>query len=544
MSQLIQHYQTSFSIRGGALSGEEKLGLAQDRIATWIRTHEHKRYVDLGRNRKTSFFMASNFATKANYRSTYSWCKTNSCTTENSIAWAVEYTHRDSEVRDIFWVSEIGLRCFPEEKSLVVFVKLSYKITSNFALTGESYLPDATIPWLVEDILKNFKGCQFFSGEKNVTECIGTAVRVNTPEIAKDILTYLRDPDRKLGVALLVGETKEILTEADFLSKNLFAKALVYVVPYNFKIRSYFKKWNLEFNECVFIPNFLVFDKSLSQALRYPATDSKTIEKHHSIILKAWLGVHPINERGAVSSLDNVEYLRRHEKLSALEEAIKTYVPADEYARIKQELQDVSGLFDLSEQEKSKLVDEKKKLKGQVAELEDKVLNSEIQREEQETAHKTELFNIQSAHAAEQRKSISNDGMLPREYPDSFHNLKLYAPFFRHLAFAPKAWDPAFEYEQFRDFGVAWGMLHDMDQVLWKLIFEEEGDIERKFEERTHFGYAKGEGTQTTKDPKMAAKRRFVFDGKAWEMWAHIKYHNTPGRQLRIHGCSKTLSPD
>ena len=358
---------------------------------------------------------------------------------------------------------------------------------------------------------------------------------MDSEETAQRVRAYLNDKKRQLGVALLLGETEQITKEADFLSKNLFGKAVVYVIPYNHIIRSHFKEWKLEFNDCVFIPTFKVWGSKLKEHLRYKATSTKEAPERHNVILRTWLGVHTIFETGSVSSLENIELLIRRQKLLSLEDSLKDKVPADEFEKLKADLQEMSGLFNLSEEENRKLQNENKALAGKVDILQDKNLTLEIEKEDQEKDYRRQLHNVRAAHAAETRKTPQDDGQLPREYPSSFKALQLFAPFYKHLVFAPKAWLPALDYEQFKEFRVAWEMLHDMDQVLWQLIFEEGGDIEKKFEERTPYGYAKGEGTQTTKDSKLAAKRRFEFDGKSWEMWAHIKYHTVPGRQLRIH---------
>ena len=129
-------------------------------------------------------------------------------------------------------MSDIGLRAFSGSGKLVVSVKISYKLSTEFAITGQKFEPDVSIPWCVEGLLETFDGSHFYSGEQDVTSGIKGAVTIRDAEHAKQVLTYIDSKDRKLAVVLLNGETPEVKREAASLSKNLFGKALVFIVPY------------------------------------------------------------------------------------------------------------------------------------------------------------------------------------------------------------------------------------------------------------------------------------------------------------------------
>lgn len=530
MSQLIQHYQTSFVVVGENQSGENKLYQAQYLIGEWIKAKEFKRYKSMGRNKLASFLLDGNFVRRSNYASHYSWCKTNYCIMENSLAWVVEYTHRDSDVRDVFWVSEIGLRCFNDSGNLVVSVRISYKLTTEFTLMGGCFSPDVSIPWCVSGLLETFSesGCRFFSGERDVTSGIQEAITIDSVEMAEEVLSYIQSESRKLAVVLLVGETRDILNEANFLSENLFAKALVFVVPYKQEIKRVFRRQQIEFNECLFIPTFVVYNKELERQLRYSITDTVGIPKHHNAILRGWLGCHPINENGGVQDLGNIELLIRRQMYVKLEKVLEQCVPAADYEKVKAELQDVSGLFDLSEAEK-------KMLEDKVGELQNRNLDLEIEKEDIKDKHASQIYNLKVQQESLSLKSIEYKDVLPRSYPNSFEALRAFAPFFRHLAFSERAWDPALSYRQFKDFDVAWEMLHDLDQKLWNIMFVTRGDIEHEFNSSSTYQYARGEGRQTTNDSRLSQMRKFAFEGEEYEMWAHLKYGNRPGKQLRIY---------
>ena len=534
MSQTITHYQTSFVIRNEGQSGDNKLYQAQYLIGEWIKRHEGKRFREKGRDSRVSFLIDSNFTRKARYSSNCSWCKTNYCKTDHSFAWAVEYTHRDSSTRDIFWVSEIGLRCFNDTQDLIVTVRISYKVSTEFALTGESFVPSVSIPWCVSALLESFEGSRFYSGGQDITEGIQQPILMASEEQGRKVLTYIKSKDRKLAVVLLLGETKEVLKEAKFLNKNLFAKAVVFIVPYRPELKRMLSL-QLEFNECVFIPPFLIWDDRLAHSLRYNVSKKEVAENHHKAILRGWLGYHPVNEEGGVADIGNVDFLVRMQKFFKLEVVLKNSVPVDEYEKVKADLEDMSGLFELSEDEKRDLEERNEALEGRVGELEDRTIDLEIQKENLQDQHAAQIFNMTAKQKAMGLRSVSNEQILPRDYPDSFEALSKFCPFFKHLAFAEDAWKPAFAYKQFQDFHIAWGMLHDLDQKLWDIVFARGGDIEREFNNLTTYQYASGEGKQTTSNSRLAQLRRFTFEDKEYEMWAHLKYGNKPGKQLRIY---------
>lgn len=530
MSQLIQHYQTSFVVVGENQSGENKLYQAQYLIGEWIKAKESKRFKAMRRNKQASFLLDGNFVRRSNYDSHYSWCKTNYCKMENSLAWAVEYTHRDSNVRDVFWVSEIGLRCFSDSGNLVVSVRISYKLTTEFTLKGVDFSPNVSIPWCVSGLLETFlaSDCRFFSGDRDVTSGIQKAIIIDSVEMAEEVLLYIQSESRKLAVVLLVGETRDILKEANFLSKNLFAKALVFIVPYKLEIKRVFRRQRIEFNECLFIPTFVVYNKELERQLRYSITDVVGVPEHHNAILRGWLGCHPINENGGVQDISNIELLIRRQMYVKLEKVLEQCVPAADYEKVKAELQEVSGLFDLSEAEK-------KMLEDKVGELQNRNLDLEIENEDIKDKHAKQLFNINAQQESLSRKSVEHNAVLPRGYPNSFETLRAFAPFFKHLAFSESAWDHALSYRQFKEFDVAWEMLHDLDQKLWNIMFVTRGDIEHEFNSSSTYQYARGEGRQTTNDSRLSQLRKFAFEGKEYEMWSHLKYGNRPGKQLRIY---------
>ena len=541
MSQLIQHYQTSFSIVGSPERGEiDMLYQAQYLIGEWVKSHEGKRFRDAGRNPEVSFRIDGSFIRRTEYKSKYSWPKTDYCIMSKSTAWAMEYTHRDAKEKDVYWVSEIGLRYFGDSHKLVVSVKISYKLSTEYALTGRNFSPDVSIPWCVAGLIESFDYCRFFSGGRDITLCIGKPVFVRNDEILKDLENLLPSSDRKLAIVLLCGDSEQLKAEAAFFAKNMFAKALVYVVPYqmsNPKLRSFIKRYGMEFQECRFVPPFTVYGRTLQDSLKYHVNKTDVAKERRATILKAWLGIHPVNEHGGVPDFANVKLLLRRELYAKVVQSMKQYVPKEDFENIKQELDEMSGLFLLSEEENKKAREEKKKLADRVDELEFKKEVLEEEKKEIKSKHATEIFNLQMMQQGVARKTLSKVNVLPREYPDKLIGLKAFESFYGNLLFAVSAWSSAEEYSRrFEEVKIAWEMLYDLDQVLWPLIFSDGSiNVTKEFNSQSRFEYAAGEGRMTTRDNELAAMRKFECQGKTYEMWKHLKYSNRTGKQLRIY---------
>ena len=534
MSQTIQHYQTCFTVKGGEFEGHIKLFQAQRVIDSWIRNHENRRFRDLGRNPVMSFKLNRAFFKRSKYSSKHSWCKTEYCLTDEFNAWAVEYTHRDLEEPGMYWMSEIGLRSYQDTGNLVISIRVSYKYETEYALLGDRPKPGISVPWVVRSILETFDGCEFFSGGMNVTAGIKAATTIATDEMARDVLAYLSSKDRKLAVILVLGETKEAKAEADEMSRNLFGKGLVYIIPYK-PVKTYFRYYVKEFNECSIQLPIYYHDKNMLGKMRYDVSRKSEWDLKKDEILRAWLGVQPIYESGSVCSIENVQFWLRRHLFDKVKEELRSAVPSELYEKVMHDLKETTDLYQLSEEENESLRTEKDKLERKKEELENKNVELQVKKMVDDENHRQEIFSIKSKFDAESRRRSSAKFLLPRVYPDSFEALMAFQSLYQHLVFAENAWKAALDYRTFKDFNIPWEMLHDLDQILWPLVFEKRGNIEGEFERLSKYEYAKGEGAQTTNNQRLAQLRKFTFEGREYEMWTHLKHGNRPGKQLRIH---------
>lgn len=567
MSQLIQHYQTSFVIQGIDQDENEMLKTIQETVAQWVSKKENRRNRDLFSKPGVSFQLKptwNSFKKRTSLKSKHSWCITNYCIMDESTAWAMQYTHRDTNERSIFWVTEFGAHTFANGK-VIISVKVSYKLLTEFVLTGKIFTPDFSIPGCVKNILVKFKqdSYKIFSGGEDITAGTQGPIIVKTREDIERLKSYVSAEGRKLAVVILRGiDYPGVKHEANRLCENLFAKALVYVVGQNC---NKIGRHTIEYGDCVFLPPL-----KYNTPIRYSASDNsdggKVRRKELSQqIARAWLGTHPIHEDGAVCALDDVTYWIRLTQYKAestrvqeLQDKMQEFIPPEQHEKLQRMFAEINENLTAQTEAFKK---DKAAFEARTSELEEANFELELQKDEAlESAKKAKeeadfqvelakeevryskrmhaemLHNVTATFQSQMLKSKSHEYVLPKEYPNSFENLQKFEKFYQHLVFAPIAWESALEYKKFNEWDLAWEMLHDLDQILWELIFERSNcDIEKEFNSQSRCTYAKGEGRQTNRDTKLARLREFEFDGKRWEMWTHLKSGNKDGKQLRIH---------
>lgn len=534
MSQLIQHYQTSFVIKNDEQDAQNKLFQAQYVIGEWIKKKESRRFREMGRDKTCSFFlMGGEFRHRARFQSKCSWCKTNYANTDDSLGWAIEYTHRDSNIWDVYWVTEIGLRAFFGTKDLVVSVKVSYKLSTEFAFRGEPYKPEVSIPWCVEAMLMSFEGSKFYSGGVDVTGGIGSAIHIDNLELAQKLQEYIASSSRKLAVVLLCGTTDVVKKEADFYSKHLFAKALVFTLPCN-EMRQYLKV-NISLNECVFIPSFRVYDREVEKALHYVVTDPARMDERRKVLLKSWLGVHPVNEDGAITSQEGITYMIRQQMLRRLEEKMKEYIPRQNYEAVKRELHDVSGLFELSEQENKELRDEKEVLTGETRKLKDDKEMLLLEKDELQDQHRAELYTLNLQHQGEMRKRVEARE-LPRDLPLTVSSLKKWSQMFGHLVIVDKAWNGMESRSREEFVKTAWDMLWCLENVVFPFYDgEETGEPGRIIEQKAGYKFSSHESHTTESRDEWARERNAVYGKKTIPCFKHLKKNDGAANAMRVH---------
>jgi len=534
MSQRIRHYQTSFVVSGGN-PDIDKLYQAQYLVGEWVKGIEGSRYAKMRRNRSASFLIKGDFTHRAEYKSRYSWCKTNYYVSEDSCAWAMEYTHRDTEKFNVFWVSEIGLRFFNDTKNLIVSVKISYEISTEFGLVGEEFCPSVSIPKCVLGILETFDDCKFSSGDQDVTEGLRSPVSVANVDHAKKVAAYINSNDRKLAVVVLSGECPEVRKTAEYFCKNFFGKALVYIVSYDIAVRKALVHVKTEYGFGMFIPPFAVHDEKLPQKLWFKASLHPESEIEYGSILRGWLGVHQIFECGAVQDLEGVVYwIRRHE-LEKFRNALKNSVSKEKFEELNTSFSELNALFGLSEQENKELRNEKKALKAEKKQLKDDKEMLKLEKEELKDQHKAEIYSIKQHHQGELRRRLESRD-LPRELPLTIASLRTWAGWFEHLIIPDKAWEGMTSRSREEFVKTAWDMLWCLENVVFAFYDgEETGEPGRIIEERTGYKFSSHESGTTESRGEWARERTVEIGGKKYECFKHLKKRDGAANAMRVY---------
>lgn len=520
MSQRIRHYQTSFVISGGNLE-IDKLYQAQYLVGEWVKSIESARYRKMERDKNASFLLTGDFIRRAEYKSRYSWCKTNYFVSEDSRAWAMEYTHRDSERYNVFWVSEIGLRFFEDSKALIVSVKISYEISTQFGLLGDEFCPAVTIPRCVEGLLETFDDCKFSSGDQDVTEGLRAAVAITNVEQATQVSDYINSNDRKLAVIVLCGECPEVKKTAEYFCRNFFGKALVYVVPYDIAIRKALVHVKTDFGFGMFIPPFAVHDNALSQKLCFKASLHPGNEIEYGSILKGWLGVHEVFESGSVQDLDDVMYWIRRHNIEKFRDALRDSVPKEKFDKLNSDFTDLNDLFGMSEQENKELRSEKGALEKEKNELRDQ--------------HKAEMFSIQQQHQGEMRRR-TEVRTVPRELPLTVGALQDWSVWFEHLVIPEEAWGGMACRSREEFVRIAWDMLWCLEYVVFCFYNgDENGEPGKIIEQRTGYKFSSHESKTTESRSEWARERTVFLNGVKYECFKHLKKSDGAANAMRVY---------
>lgn len=87
----------------------------------------------------------------------------------------------------------------------------------------------------------------------------------------------------------------------------------------------------------------------------------------------------------------------------------------------------------------------------------------------------------------------------------------------------------------FDDFQIFWEMLSSLTGLLYDTKFTKGSSELNKLDRIGRFEYTATEGKMTNKDKKLATLRKIEYDGKTYDISAHIKYGNKPPKCIRIH---------
>ncbi len=530
MSQEFQHYQTSFCVSAESVSEGDLYKKLQNMAFQWIKAKENARCrqshrKDFGMRLPTSFYSRGNAKSKA------SQFVSESCYSDSGHAWVVEYSHIDRTVRGLSWKTHIGLRQFPGQGKVAVSVLLNYRVSTELALAQNVKLPTPSVPGFVRRVFKEFSKLRILCGGFSM-EARKTFQYIEAEEDAKHIADYIEDPSRLLSVVLISGKSADAEKEAERLGQALQGKALVFIVPYDPRLRKPFKPYRVEFRQCRILLPFGKFGSSLGTHIWYSLDNPEKATEVRERAVRSQLGYYTIVEPGSVSSLADIRSLIRNETFLKLKKDLEG--KASELAANDKWKEFSDSVMQQYEAEAKK----NEELSSQLETKELQILELQSEKEDIEKAKNAELFNLKASYESKGRKNLALDFKPPVEFPDSMEGLRKWAESgtFPHLRFSMSAWKPALQYENFSDLGNLWKILWHLDNTLFKMKFiDNVSNLEKAFEDKTGIRYSRSEGKNTTNDARLAALRRFNFEGKEYEMWTHIGLGTREPHMIRVY---------
>ena len=497
----------------------------------WVAGKENKRRKQFGRKDFGMQIPPKAFFHKGSAASKVSQFTSETGYFESGNAWVLEYGHIDGGIRGLSWTTRIGLHKFTDEKRVVVAVLVTYKVSTDLALAENPPVPDPSVPRFIRDVFAAFPSCIISCGGGKIDP--GALFQsLDTEDDVKNAAAFIENPERRISVVLSVGKSMDAEAEARKLGFDLQGKSLVFIVPCDHQLLQPLERYRVEFRQCRILLPFSRFGRQLSTHVSYSLDNPERALAARERAVRSQLAHCTVVEPGAVASLTDLRNMIRREKFLKL---------AKELEGKKAELAEngewqafADGAMQQYEAEERK----NKELSARIDALELRCLELEEEKEELAKEKNDEIYKLQATHDAKGRKSRESGVKLPVEFPDSMENLKAWAlsGVFSRLGFSDKAWKPALEYENFTEFGNLWKILWHLDNTLFKLKYiDKVSDLEKEFEDKTGIRYARSEGTNTRKDPKLAALRRFEFEGKQYEMWTHVGLGTKEPHLIRVY---------
>ena len=231
MSKTFAHYQTAFSLGGFEGPVEPVFAKAQDILRRWVLRKENARIHRFG-NKAYGFAPDVRFDTSSEGRSWVSSYRTESGDIGGARAWAMEYTHRDSDIEGLSWLNEATLRVADEGRRIAVRIAIARSVSPELFQREDVRMPDPATPQCVRRFFDSLEGVRLLSGGVDITPPAGRLLRLaETEDDVRRLADDLRSPTRELPFLLLVGASADPANFAESLAHALVGKAVVCNVP-------------------------------------------------------------------------------------------------------------------------------------------------------------------------------------------------------------------------------------------------------------------------------------------------------------------------
>lgn len=249
---------------------------------------------------------------------THSSIETRSLLSASGNAWAVFYTEIDKKYnKKRFWYTDIGLK--NDQSDIIVSISISYAMNTE-DLSAERDEPKPTIPTIVRYLLRENK---VYSGRKDF-RLIEKPVQFDTVGMGKLIAEFIQSHERRYPLIVFNGNSDQLITEANNLSRDLAGKCQVVVVATNSdlgeELREYLNKdyWISLGYFRVFFP-FRHQYNSTERHRWYNVCDNDYSSQRNGIV-HGLLRNHILQEKNAIESVRDIDRHITVEKLSKLKD--------------------------------------------------------------------------------------------------------------------------------------------------------------------------------------------------------------------------------
>lgn len=299
----------SFTLLNGAATQRERMSAAKEALYRWVaaREAEHARLMA-----SDALALDHTFYSRSSRFVRYAKLTTEFCASRYFDAWALEYSRALPDLTSVR--QTVGLRTFADGETLLVYLRDTIEVPTEYLMSHDA-LPsvdprtlDTLTPKFFMDALAP---ARVRSGNVEVTSAMMEAKLIDTERRATNFAAYLKHESRLLAVALFAGATPEHLAHASRLVSEARGRIVVCCVDERYveRFAEYFDGKNFVLS-LPFVTGNSIYGKL--------HLDTRAVD-FEADARKLWRAVmqHPIQEGGAVSSVENIHYLIDRERFSA-----------------------------------------------------------------------------------------------------------------------------------------------------------------------------------------------------------------------------------
>ena len=535
MAKIDQRYQASFTLTAKVGKGGDLVRGIQMIIFEWIKRSERRLYGREGCHLKRDFYEGSK---SYSARPHVSSVVTSSYYGDREAAWCMRYTHDDSEMRGVDWVTECGLRFDRANDTIVMSIMLTTSTTGEVLLKTEER-PEwrVSVPGFVRTVLQHemiesvsiadigmLHSADLVDEKRKYLGPHPWLNWVKTEGAAKKVRDIIYNPKRRFAVALIMGESPQAKDEALALASGLCGKSYVCLVKYDRKIFKYFDGFDIPFDRVrVLLPFHRKEDMTRHPC--YVISVNQAHREERERIIESQIGYVTVFEERALYRQEDISSLNRFATYLKKSEEFKRMVAAKSVSD-----KDAKEMLAYAESVQKDYEFEK----GRAERLEkDRDEWKTIAADTEEECRQKLL--AQKAMFEGLLRKKNSELVIPENFPNSVASLKPWVSMLKNLEIDAGAWKGMADRDNPEKVSLAWKMLWHLNTTMHKIIFEEKGfgEPRKVFKERSGFTYTADENDDVK--AKWPDGHKAIVNGKTVMCWRHIKRGNDDKELVRVY---------